>query len=118
MSRPAAFLLLLALGACSQGPAPGPAPVALDCAKGFEPLSQAIAAQPSFTEAEAPGEPYRYINAEDGKVSYVITRPGAPGHPAIIRQVGGETTGCAFGDKAGYDQLLAYLSSLSGARKK
>lgn len=123
MSRKAHIFILLALGACAPKPAPPPpAPLALDCGRDFDALVQAVTAQPGFTEADAPGEPYRYINAEDGRTSYVVTKPGAPGHPAIVRQAGRaegqETTGCAFGDKAGYDQLLAYLSSLSGARKK
>lgn len=123
MSPRAHILLVLALGACApKAEPPPPAPIALDCARGFDALLQAVAAQPGFAEADAPGEPYRYINAEDGRTSYVATRPGAPGHPAIVRQAGSaagqETTGCAFGDKAGYDQLLAYLSSLNAVRRK
>lgn len=123
MSLRAHILILLALTACApRAEPPPPAPLALDCDRGFDALVQAVTAQPGFGEADAPGEPYRYINADDGRTSYVVTKPGAPGHPAIVRQAGRsagqETTGCAFGDKAGYDQLLAYLSSLSGARKK
>ncbi|MFN3523177.1 MAG: hypothetical protein ACK4YQ_13095 [Phenylobacterium sp.] len=117
MSRRAPILILLALGACAPAAEAPPQPVALDCARGFDALVQAVAAQPGFVEAQAPGEPYRYINAEDGRTSYVVTREGAPGHPAIVRQAGGRTTGCGYGEKAGYDQLLAYLESLSQARR-
>lgn len=121
MSRPAHLILLLALGACAPKPEPPPpAPLALDCARGFDALVQAISAQPGFTEAHAPGEPYRYLNADDGRTSYVVTRPGAPGHPAIVRQASGAdgqvTEGCPFGDRQGYDQLLAYLKTLTLAR--
>jgi hypothetical protein len=96
---------------------PPPAAV-LDCAKGFEALSAAVAATPGMTRApKTPGEPYSFYNAEDGKTSYVVTEAGAPGHPAILMQAmgpaGQETTGCPFGDKAGYDQLAAYLASLA-----
>src|SRR5690606_7123198 len=110
----------LTVAACSPEPAPPPAPLALDCAKGFEALSAAVAAQPDLKLADAPGEPYGFYNAADGSVSFIVTRPGAPAHPAVLRQLasGGrmETTGCAFGDKAAYDRLVAYVESLAAVR--
>lgn len=120
--RPAGpIALALALGACSpKADAPPPAPT-LDCAKGFEALSRTIATAPGVTRApKSPGEPYSFYNAEDGRTSFVVTQPGAPGHPAILKQAigpaGQQTTGCPFGDKAGYDQLTAYLASLAQRR--
>jgi hypothetical protein len=51
----------------------------------------------------------------------MITEPGAPGHPAILMQArvaGAErNTGCAYGDKKGYDQLMAYWTSLKAGRR-
>jgi len=117
--RPAGpIALALALGACSPKADMPPPAAPLDCAKGFEALSAAIAATPGITRApKTPGEPYSFYNAEDGRTSYVVTETGAPGHPAILMQAmgpaGQETTGCPFGDKAGYDQLAAYLASLA-----
>ena len=123
--RAAPLLLALALAACTPRDEQTPAAAALDldCAKGFAALSTAIAAQPGVVAApREPGEPYRFYNTEDGRTSYMVTEAGAPGHPAIIRQASGVSDqaidGCAFGDKAGYDQLTAYLSSLSDARKR
>ena len=116
------MIALAGLGACApKAAAPPPAP-ALDCARGFEALSQAVAATPGMTLApRTPGEPYRFYNAGDGKTSYMVTEVGAPGHPAILMQSAAagaqQTTGCPFGDRGGYDQLLGYLKSLSGARR-
>lgn len=116
--------MVLALGVTACAPdAPTPAaPAALDCGKGFEALSGSIASTPGIVPApETPGEPYLFLNSEDGRVSYMITRPGAPGHPALLRQQAGgggqQITGCPYGDAAGYDQLVAYLQSLGGARR-
>jgi hypothetical protein len=106
--------------ACAPKAAPPPSPLALDCAKGFEALSAVVAAEPGLKLADAPGEPYGFYNAADGSVSFVVTRPDAPAHPAILRQAAADgrmqTTGCAFGDKAAYEQLLAYVGSLAQAR--
>ena len=48
--------------------------------------------------------------------------PGAPGHPAIMMQRAVhhdvKTTGCAYGDKAGYQALVAYLDSLKTWSRK
>ena len=126
MSRAGAAALALAVGglsACApKAQAPAPGPLALDCARPFEAQAAAIAAQPGFTETKSPGEPYRYINAQDGRASYVITLPDAPAHPALVRQVSGpkgqDTTGCAYGDKPAYEQLFAYLTSLTAARRR
>ena len=123
----AALLLggALVLSACSPTApateAETPAAVAFDCATGFDALSAAIAAAPGLKAApKEPGEPYRFYSATDGSVSYMITEPGAPGHPAVLRQAakGGAIVndGCPYGDRAGYEQLLAYLEGLAKAR--
>ncbi len=60
-------------------------------------------------------EPYTYYSAADGSVSYLITRPGSPAHPAIMIQRakdGVHTNGCPYGSQTGYDELFAYLDSL------
>jgi hypothetical protein len=122
--RRAALAVLLAAAACApkpEAPAAPPPLAKLDCARGFEALALALADQPGLVLApKAPGEPYRYYNAEDGRTSYVVTEPGAPGHPAIVRQATGAkgqvTEGCPFGDRGGYDELLAYLETLNLAR--
>lgn len=111
-----------ALAACSPKPAADAAPpLALDCAQPFEAQATAIAAQPGIRPAaEEPGEPYAFYSTESGDASWMVTKPGAPGHPAILMQRAGGgkvvTTGCPYGDKAGYDQLVAYLDGLKAAR--
>ena len=125
MRRTSALTLLLSLlAACAPKSEPAvPAPIALDCAQPFEAQAAAITAQPGLVPApKEAGEPYRFYTTADGHVSYVVTEPGAPGHPALIRQdaTGGQmkTTGCAYGNKHGYEQLQAYVESLkAGARK-
>lgn len=112
---------VLLLSGCAPKPVAPPV-FSLDCARGFEALSAAIAAQPDLKPAPAPGEPYRYYNAADGATSYVVTLPGGAGHPAIIEQRAGpkgqSQTGCPYGDKAGYERLDVYLRSLAGARRR
>jgi len=109
---------LLPLCACApQAQAPPWTPVALDCAQPFAALAARITAQPHLAPpSHAPGEPYTFYSTDDGHASYLITEPGAPGHPAIMMQRahGGDvvTTGCRYGDQKGYNQLLAYLDSL------
>ena len=124
--RLAALLLAGALGltACSK-PAPPPAPplqLVFDCARGYEALSAAIAAEPGFKLAPSPGEPYRYYNAEDGEVSYIVTERRAPAHPAVFKQIAGpkgtSTIGCPYGDKPSYEKFVAYLRDLAKARGK
>jgi hypothetical protein len=118
MRRTLVALPVLLLAACSPKPAGhGAEMLALDCAQPFETQSQRITAQPGLKGApKDPAEPYRWYSSEDGATSYLITEPGAPGHPAIMMQraLHGDvkTTGCAYGDKAGYDQLARYLDSL------
>jgi hypothetical protein len=121
--RAAALLALLTLAACSKPAPPPPEPVALDCSRSFEDLKAAIVAQPNLSPApKDPAEPYRFYSTADGRASWLITEPGAPGHPAIMMQraTGGTvvTTGCPYGDRAGYDQLHAYLDSLKSWRRK
>jgi hypothetical protein len=97
--------------------------VQLDCAQPFEALKAKITAQPNLNPAPAePGEPYRTYSTADGRASYFITEPGAPAHPAILMQQAQEggamkNSGCAYGDKAAYGQLMAYLASLKAGRK-
>lgn len=120
----AALIAALALAACSQKPDED-APVAymdLDCAQPFDAQVAAIKAQPKLVPAgEVGAEPYSYYSSADGKVSYLITRPGSPAHPAIMIQRARakvHTTGCAYGSKPGYDELLAYLESLKTWTRK
>jgi len=116
--RAPALVPLFALAACApKAEAPPPLP-ALDCARGFAALSADIAASPALRAApKEPGEPYRFYLSNAGGTAFVITEPGAPGHPAVLKQEkrGGQTlnSGCPFGDHAGYQQVLTYLQSLA-----
>jgi hypothetical protein len=101
----------------------GPAPLGLDCAQGFEGQGARIVAQAGLVPApKDPAEPYRFYSTADGKVSYLITEPGAPGHPAIMMQRAVahdvKTTGCAYGDPAGYRQLVAYMEGLKAWHRR
>ena len=112
-----AALALLALAACSQEADKPLTYSDLDCAAPFEAQVSQLTAQAELIPApQDPAEPYRYFSSGDGRVSYLITKPGAPGHPAIMMQRAKGTdvitTGCPYGDKLGYDQLHAYLESL------
>ena len=116
--------LMLALAACapkSETPVTYRDP---DCTAVFSDQVAAITAQPQLVPAGVVGsEPYSYYSSADGRTSYLITRPGSPAHPAIMTQRAREgtvvTSGCAWGDRKGYDQLHAYLDSLkTWTRKK
>ncbi len=118
-------LLALGLGACAPS---GPEPVAayrLDCTQGFDAIRAEIVGRPSVKPApDAPGEPYEIFNEESGRASYIFTKPEAPAHPAVFIQTATrrdgarvmEHEGCALGDLAAYDQLLAYWESVAAAR--
>ena len=117
--RAQALLALLLLPICACSPkAEAPAELlGLDCAQPFEAQAAALTAQPTLKPApEDRAEPYKFYSSDDGHVSYLITKPGAPGHPAIMMQraAGGTvtTTGCPYGDRKAYDKLLAYLEGL------
>ena len=110
-------LLSLPLCACSPETEAAVSFLGLDCAQPFEAQAAALIAQPHLTPApEDRAEPYKFYSSEDGRISYLITKPGAPGHPAIMMQradAGGvTTTGCPYGDKKHYEQLHAYLEGL------
>ena len=113
-----ALIGLLTLAACSpKGDEAAPQFLKLDCRQAFDDQAKAIVTQPHLVPApHAPGEPYAFYSSEDGRTSYLVTEAGAPGHPAIMMQVAGggdvKTTGCAYGNKRGYEQLRAYLDSL------
>jgi hypothetical protein len=116
--RRAIAITLLTLAACSpKSEATSAAPLPLDCKLDFKVQAGRLIAQPNLAPpSHAPGEPYTFYSTNDGHASYLITEPGAPGHPAIMMQMasGGtvKTTGCAYGNKRGYQQLLTYLDSL------
>ena len=116
------FLPLLILPGCAPEPPPPRPRLALDCTLSYEALSAKVLGQPGLIPAPAErGEPYRFYNVEGGGEAYVFTQAGAPGHPAILKQEARKengrkvmtNTGCAYGDKAGFDQVMAYLESLS-----
>jgi hypothetical protein len=117
--RAAALIALLPISLCACAPKTEPAAelLGLDCAQPFEVQAAKLIAQPSLKPApEDRAEPYKFYSSDDGHVSYLITKPGAPGHPAIMMQraAGGQvkTTGCPYGDRKAYDKLLAYLEGL------
>lgn len=122
--RGLAILTLLPLCACAPKAEPLEAgPLPLDCAQPFDALSAKITAQPHLVPApHAPGEPYAFYSTEDNRASYLITLKGAPGYPAILMQVAKSgrvvTTGCPYGDKKGYQQLMSYLDSLKTWTRK
>ena len=122
--RAACALTLVLISFCACAPkTQAPKALSLDCSQSFETLKAKITAQPNLKAApEDASEPYRAYSSEDGQTSYFITQPGAPAHPAILMQQvaeggGMKNTGCAYGDKAAFDQLTVYLASLSAGRK-
>ena len=124
MRGPVALALLstFPLCACAPQTTPPAEALGLDCALPFEIQSAKLTAQRGLRPSpEDYAEPYLYYSSEDGRVSYLITRKGAPGHPAIMMQraQGGEvrTTGCPYGDRKGYDQLMTYLDGLKTWRR-
>ncbi|MES2897481.1 MAG: hypothetical protein V4759_15755 [Pseudomonadota bacterium] len=123
MRAHALIAILLTGQACAPAATPAPPPSAfkLDCSRTYEALSADVLALPDVKPApRSPGEPYRYYSTPDGTLAFVFTEPGAPGHPAIIRQVAArkdgatvmENTGCPYGDRKGFDQLMTYLGGL------
>lgn len=113
----ALILLSLPLCACAPKAETQVGFLGLDCALPFEAQAAALIAQPHLTPApEDRAEPYKFYSSEDGRTSYLITKPGAPGHPAIMMQRAGggtvKTSGCPYGDKKHYEKLLAYLEGL------
>ena len=100
---------------------PAPAQEKQDSAEKKEPQAEKKAGNEKPAPQE-PSEPYRAYSTADGHASYFVTEPGAPAHPAILmQQVAGDgqmkNTGCAYGDKLAYDQLMAYLTGLKAGRK-
>ena len=117
-----ALIPLLALQACAPEPPPARRKLVLDCNLPYETLAARVLAQPGLKPApQERGEPYRFYNMEGGGEAFVLTQPGAPGHPAVFKQEAAQengrkvmnNTGCAYGDKAGFDEVMAYLESLS-----
>jgi hypothetical protein len=120
-----ALAFLVPMAACApKTPVTAFAAFRLDCRTPFADQSARIRAQPNLAPAtHEPGEPYWFYSTEDGRASYVITEAGAPGHPAIVMQeaaAGGrmKTTGCAYGNKLGYQQLQTYVESLKGSARR
>ena len=117
-----ALIPLLALQACAPEPPPARQKLTLDCSLPYETLAARVLAQPGLKPApQERGEPYRFYNMEGGGEAFVLTHAGAPGHPAVFKQEAGQesgrkvmkNTGCAYGEKAGFDQVMTYLESLS-----
>ncbi|MBX3482587.1 hypothetical protein [Phenylobacterium sp.] len=126
VAPPAVLAAALALAACSKPSAnDADRPVVYmspDCDASFEDQVVDITGQEGLVPAGVVGaEPYSYYSSPDGRVSYLITRPGSPAHPAILMQraaKGVTTTGCAYGSRKAYDELLAYLESLKTWTRK
>ncbi|MDZ4373686.1 MAG: hypothetical protein U1C74_19995 [Phenylobacterium sp.] len=119
----AAIALTGLIAACAAEPEAQAAYLDLDCAQAFEAQTTALVAQAKLNPAPVePAEPYRFYSSADGRTSYLVTQPTAPAHPAIMMQKarGSDviTTGCAYGDLAAYDELLAYLDSLKTWTRK
>ena len=117
-----ALIPLLALQACAPEPPPARRKLVLDCNLPYETLAARVLAQPGLKPApQERGEPYRFYNMEGGGEAFVLTQPGAPGHPAVFKQEAAQengrkvmnNTGCAYGDKAGFAKVMTYLESLS-----
>ena len=124
MKGPALLALIpfLPLAACAPEPPPARQSLALDCDLPYETLAAKVLAQPGLKPApQERGEPYRFYNMQGGGEAFVLTQAGAPGHPAVFKQEAVQeagrkvmkNTGCAYGDKAGFAQVMAYLESLS-----
>ncbi|MBS0334419.1 MAG: hypothetical protein JSS35_16750 [Proteobacteria bacterium] len=118
------LLPLLPLCACAPEKAVQPDPaIGLDCSLPFDAMAAKITAQTDITQApHDPLEPYRFYSTTHGRVSYLITEPGAPGHPAIAMEVASkgrvDISGCPYGDKKGYAKIMAYLESLKTVTKR
>ncbi|MDP2213529.1 hypothetical protein [Phenylobacterium sp.] len=121
----ASGLVALGLSACAPAAPSSGAPFTLDCAEGYEAIRAGILARPGVKPApDAPGEPYEIFNEENGRASYIFTRPEAPAHPAVFIQTATrrdgarvmQHEGCALGDPAAYDELLDYWESIAAAR--
>jgi len=118
------FLILLPICACTpQAVATSDPALPLDCSVPFEAQTAKIVAQSDLTQAPHDvNEPYRFYSTTHGRASYLITEPGAPGHPAILMEVAerGQVTitGCPYGDKKGYGQIVAYLESLKSVTRR
>lgn len=119
--RAYALIPLLALAACAPAE-PRPPKLQLDCALAYEALAAKVMAHPGLVQQPAEkGEPYRFYTVPDAGEAFVFTEPGAPGHPAILKQEvvreGGaarmRNTGCPYGHRAGFAEVLAYLESMS-----
>ena len=116
-----------ALSACSPEPeAPSvQGPLALDCDAGFEAIASAVRGRPGIRPAPVdPKEPYLAFTEADSSASYILTAPGAPAHPAVLRQrpVSGPEgrrmvhDGCAFGDPEAFAQFKTYWDAIAQAR--
>jgi hypothetical protein len=115
------LLILTPLCACAPDPSTLPDPaIALDCHLPFEAQRDKLTAQAGLVASPHDvNEPYRFYSTPHGRVSYLVTEPGAPGHPAIFmetaRHDGVDITGCPYGDAKGYAKIQAYLESLRGS---
>jgi hypothetical protein len=125
--RAAALALLISPSLCACTPQQAavqtdPA-IALDCNLPFDVQAARITAQDDVTQApHDPLEPYKFYSTTHGRVSYLITEPGAPGHPAIAMEVASkgrvDISGCPYGDRKGYAKIMAYLESLKAVTRR
>jgi hypothetical protein len=114
---------MLAVLVCACAPAKPPAQTgaSLDCQAPFETLKTQVLARKLNAAPIDASQPYRFYSTPNGQVSYLITEPDAPAHPAIMMQQAKDgtvvTTGCRYGDAGAYDQLKTYLDSLKTWRR-
>lgn len=93
----------------------------LDCAKGFDALTNEIRAKPGL-KAYAGADPTLKQWYDAAGNLYAVTSPEAAAHPVVIKRVLSQgvhttvdTSACAWGDKAALDALMAEIERLNAA---
>ena len=116
-----------ARGPAAAAQAPIPAAIAaipaFDCAGGIDSVAQRIRATPNIETAEPPpGSPFTAFRDPARNMIFVVTGPGMPARPGVVRvtvvEVDGQTaaaaSACVFGDRSQSSQLVNQVRALLG----